>query len=504
MSLLDAFLELFLGDTPEKMNRRLEKKNFKTLRKLKPNIFKKNDSYISPNFTHFLFEAIYPLFSFFKNLDVELRQKKGIPYTSLLIDRHLNEEQIEILNKLDEERINKEIVNYGKKEYTKIVEGYFDAYFGEFSEETVSSIENNYNQLKILSKIYSIGIIKFFQEFDPKLSENNISSSPRFASKSGVIFIDDLEILNQVIFSLEFNNNLARHINLFIKIKNIENISNKNVNTFVSNMRHLKKNNIITLALQILQEKFDYYPRPIKIEGTSFKKYTERFINRKKQIIEKCFISVQENNVDKLIENLFKEHQLKQLEHYNQQFNKKLIRNGLEILKYTKQLECTQSFFALKYKDEQRAIIGLVILKGKFGNNDIRKTMGDSYHEIKNVQLKIKDFDDSLEGSNHFGAKYKRLFLGLGQDQRVPLLINELTEDVEKQAKALVETIMFNFHNLLNSVTELVNSYDNKKRNILQNIFDFDGHRTSITVNKLKKIQFDLHGFVDIIRQMPN
>ena len=504
LRIIHSFLDIFFKDTPEKALKRQIKKTLKIIHSLSPPILKKDDQYLTVDFVKFLYQAMFPLLPVFKLLKIELQEKQGVPYTALLIDRHLKEEQIQILNELEEENVKRDILNYEKDQYLKLVEEDFKKYFGVFSESTKTFIRNNFNQLAILTNITKIEIKNFFKEFDPNFKGDNPFYTPYFSQKPGHIFIDDLEILNQILISLEFNDELLSHLKFFVKAKNIVNINDEKIKAFITSFNELKKAGSLILSLQVLKQDFSYFPDPIASNRPVFKTYMERLINNKKVMIEKCFQSILTNNIEKFMHNLFDKRPRQYLEYYNQEFNNNLSRNHLKTFKYVKHMEFIKSFFILKYNDSLQDTISQIIVKGKFNNSEVQKTLGDCYHELKNLFLKIDAHDRSLESSNEFGSKYRRLFLSLGSDKKTPLIINDVTEKLDGEIRNLIESIVINFKNVLSCAEKITDSYSQKNKRILYNILEFDGNKTQMVINKLAKFQKDIISFMSILKLLPN
>lgn len=488
-----------LGDSPESQTRRYVSANMKILSSTTPKVFTGKEETLALPFINDLFEIFQPFAVAAKLLKNEYMVKKGVSLKRFLVDEITNEEQLELLSSLSEDKLDAHISTMNRDEFYLHVENIITRYIELFKSEDKSRASKIYNTLHIFAYLGEIDYYAFFKEFDKAFKEDDSSYQPTFQEKEARPFVDDFKLMHKIFISLDFDDALLADIELFLKFRSTSLDIKKAKNSFKL-INNLKKRNILETIVRTLMQDKDYTEVPLAFNDLIVNNVLEKIVEEVRGSIDTIFERMKNSHMTNLRSKLFGEETVTPLKGYVSGRNSYFVENGVIPFKYTEELMLVKYWLVLKYNAGVHKLINIFIIKGEWNNEDIKRIMNDTYYILGEYLAKIQAFDIDLSETGDTGRKINRAILTVKKELKNMGSVNEQIDKINVKAGTLIRDFIVAVKMLMMGFEAIDKSYKEGNKKVLNNIKTFDGSKGSVHFAQLPIITNEIILLLNIFK----
>lgn len=266
--------------------------------------------------------------------------------------------------------------------------------------------------------------------------------------------------------------------------------------------KKLSKNTLLAI-IKVTKRDPEFVPKQPKLEQSYLAKYKERLTERFHTDSRKLLEKQREDETNALIQATFGDRPLEPLNGYNETTNILLQEFTMLSLEWIKPLEIIKTFSKHYFDAHFKQILKSVIVEGYFINRSLQTALSSSYYFCEAIPLKLAEFEALFNDKEPFSLTIVKGYLTeleKGMDFETPL--RKMVENMNFQAKNLVQLAVNNFADVFNFTTLLLD--DNKKSvpEAVTNIRTLSGStKNRESFNFLEKERGLFRNFLEIMKK---
>lgn len=502
MSFWQDIIGFFFKETPEQKLAKQINVLLKSLRLMKPSVVESKSDWLAPAFIAHLHEIFQPILGFLALLKIEMLDKKGTSVRRFLLESITTDEQKKQLEMLQEKELVDSIQNMNKKDFYLMVENVLKTFMDGYTNEGKAGINMTYNRLHAFATLGEYDFKMFFTDFDSSFNADNPNYVPRFTSKDGKYFLDDFKQLDKTIHSVIFDDQLVEDFALFLKGLGKPVPDLKKIRASFKKLEALKERAALELFIQAVSKNLDYHSESPVYNDNIVIGLLDQIVREKKAVIDATYAKMKDANLAQLQSQLFGGETTAPLRHYTPRNNQAFQQNGVAIFEFTAELDLVKSFLILKYNKTFKDFINNLIIRGKFKDSESQKLLNDSYYRLNEILTQVTAFDESLSEAGKTGQRIKVLFLSMKKDKKAAMALNDLVEEVNKEAKGVIGEMIVHIKNIYTIFQAIDATYHEQSKKLMLNILDFDGGKTSASVTRIKGFGQEIVLFLNTLKSL--
>jgi hypothetical protein len=107
-------------------------------------------------------------------------------------------------------------------------------------------------------------------------------------------------------------------------------------------------------------------------------------------------------------------------------------------------LNYLKAFLLDYFKKNIREIVDLLLIKGKWANNQPSQTVSESYHQLLKISESISRFDESLGEDGELGHKIANFAVKADRDKKAITNLRTLLKEINDQAGTMISEAVQN------------------------------------------------------------
>ena len=468
--LLDFFKKLFNANHPDNARRQALRKLEANIRDVRPVLYK--NGLIQPNFA----EIIRILFENTKIIDDVLSEtlcsedlQRNNLYEEQLLMTGFNSEAQELIGTMTYEA-RKE----GAKEAQSI---------GRFFEQERRKLEKvikllNSQEMHRIEKI----IVKIKQLFDIcrfnygtllKLFDQSWIGSPSytpdFVATSPELLETSLADLYYVCADMDITNGVAQGILALDKLRYKGQQDDRRKKNIISSLQQLQGifKKVLTSDVILTLYRISRGDSECEIERAVYKedcrqKYASFLESKFMADQERLKIEIQDETIEQQVQELFADRPMELVQGYTSENDMMLRQSTQYAFTYIVAMQVLKTFNVVYYSDNIKSMLNDIIIEGFFNVPTFKSDFSSCVYACNEVAEEIHKFEDMFKRSAPFDeALISSLIRDSHRDADFHIKLKDLTDNINRTAKELLQTQANNFYKLYKIVDEIL--VDSKK-----------------------------------------
>jgi hypothetical protein len=126
------------------------------------------------------------------------------------------------------------------------------------------------------------------------------------------------------------------------------------------------------------------------------------------------------------------------LANYSEQSNPEYAQNMLGGFLHVSALNYLRAFLVEYLPKSIREVVDLLIIKGKWSNNQPSNQMSEAFHQLLAVSEKIGHFDTDLSEDGELGRRLKTIALRADKDRKALVQLRAALQQVNDEARTMI------------------------------------------------------------------
>ena len=428
------FEGLFAPSDPEAEKRRALKLIAKQIGKSKYKFYKCQQNQMQPAMAKWFFELYRDL----SPAQALLATPQAVNVLkNCIIDYSLSDNQKAKVELLTDESITERASKISIKDLSKQVYNDFAALTAEFDQNRIASIDNLYSLFLSFCSFVTFDYYFLLKKFDSGFHERDFSHTPNFVAVKATHLIDDLKDFMAVAWCLRLKANWPTMLKFIKEYKSAEVLSSSTWNKILSRVSDVRSSEILEQIIAYSTENPGYKYQAKDKADRIVDTYLEQTRNRIENLLKKLTSEKANSKSDELLKALFGKTEVVILKNYtaeSEALNSKRMSTRFE---YCLPLNYMKAFLNDYYKKDVREVYDLVIMRGKWTDQDRSKQMSNAYNELLDFSTQITSLDEFI--GNAISSGKHKFILSNGRDinQEAHSILTKGTQDLVLFAKFL-------------------------------------------------------------------
>ena len=375
-----------------------------------------------------------------------------------------------------------------------------------FSQSEVHFRNAIFNSLLSLNEIISYDLYPLVRKFSPAYHEQNPHESPYIHPIKIDMVIEELKYIDDIISSLNIENSLGIPLNIFLRFKGVGVIEDTRVRKFQNLLELIRNQKYITYVVQLGEENPFYKPLTNIIQIDGMKQYIQIITMRIKECFDKVQVKKKNEKFFSLLDNLFGKTSISTIEHYNDEYNKKLIQYELDSFVYTEILEYVKYFYQSDKQKKVLSTIEAISIQAVFTEQWKGNKFIDAYSKFKEVVRSILNLEQNLSDYDNLGKRIKNLIDDLDKQKLLQenknntekpssfFILNDYIKDINNQVKEILKIEEYASRIMVIILLDIINDIKKKDKKTIRNVSSIivpeEGDITNLIINSYNMLRY--------------
>ncbi|MGA2642534.1 MAG: DUF5312 family protein [Spirochaetia bacterium] len=434
--LLDRLLSLFAGDDPERRKQRLLRDITVELKRSRARFYNPVKLTVEPNLARFFWEI-------YKTVAAAQVLLKGAEVSSALkmalVDLSLNDEQALLRERLSEKSIE-ERAKRGmdaaslEAEVKRDVKNFLEG----IDTDWMNDLDALFNRILVFLDLIGFDYFFLLKMFDPGLPERDFSYTPRFQAIEAANVIEELQDFLEFLPNIDPGADWDRILTILKEHRGMEIVARDALRRSLQLIRDVQRSGVMLLIVRHSLSNPAWKP----MNRTHRERIVEPYLNKVKAEAETTAQKVAHDRRNEKMEELaravFGSGTVAKLANYSEQSNPEYAQNMLGGFLHVSALNYLRAFLVEYLPKSIREVVDLLIIKGKWSNNQPSNQMSEAFHQLLAVSEKIGHFDTDLSEDGELGRRLKTIALRADKDRKALVQLRAALQQVNDEARTMI------------------------------------------------------------------
>lgn len=468
----ESFIQKLLGSLfnkkdPEAEKRKLLKQIAKNLSKTKYKFYKASSDQILPTFAKFFYElykAISICQATFNN------QQNPNAFKMMVVDNALTDEQNRILEELTEESITTLSRNMSFEDLKRKIKSDLDVLSADFDKEKILQIDTVYSKLMGFKNFCTFDYYFLLKKFDSTLMEGDFSRTPKFNAIDANYVAEDLKDFLSIAWALPLAEDWSDMMQMFRAAKGVEPIKPTQWSKIVSRLNQLRNSQAFEMVVQLATKDPNYFVQTDEKREQIVENYLEKIRTQAQLTLRKLESEQKNSKIDSIVTQIFNTTSIFSMKYYTEHASEAYRKKNFVGYEYAKPLNYMRAFLIEYVKKEVREYADLILIRGKWSDNQLSQQMSEAYHAMLEYSEKISTFDKKhSEDGGEIGSKLKTLLPRADRDKEAMGIIKTTLKDSNSFAKEYLVNTTKNMITFAKSTKVVIEDHKKQRPELITN-----------------------------------
>ncbi len=433
---LDRLVALFASDDPERQKQRQLRDIANDLRRSRLHFYNPQKATVEPGLARFLWE-IYKAVAAAQVLVKGAEVSGALKMT--LVDSSLSEEQALLKERLSEKSID-ERARKGidpaaleaevKRDVKTLLEG--------IDTNWMNDLDALFNRLLVLLDLIGFDYFFLLKKFDPGLPERDFSYNPRFEAVEATSVLGELQDFLEILPNVDPDADWDRMLAALKEHRGINVVSREALRKAIQLIRDVQKSGLMPLIVRHAMQNPSWKPLVRTHRDHIVEPYLSKLKAEAETTAKKVAHGRHSEKLEELARAVFGSGSVEKLSHYSEASNPEYAQKMLGGFLYVSALNYLRAFLVEYLPKSIREVVDLLIIKGKWANNQPSQQMSEAFHQLLAVSEKIGRFDTDLAEDGELGRRLKTIALRTERDRKAVVQLRMALQQVNDEARTLI------------------------------------------------------------------
>lgn len=488
----NLFSQLFGGDDPEAIKRRLLKNIAKDYARTKNRFYKSNGNIATPNMAKFFYE----IYSTIGTAQAMLTTATPNILKSMVLNNSLSDHARDLLEELSEENIKKKSTTMSLKDLNKDVKDTLNSFMAEFDGTKIKATDDLYNNILMFDSFCKFDFYFMLKKFDKGLKERKFDIQPHFDQVSGTYVAEDLKNFIAVAWVLPLDMTSWENVFDLLKKRSAGGVDVVSVAVWkktLSKLRSIRGGRILEMIVQLITED----PAYKEIFRPEVHHIMDEYLQQIRRSVEDIMGKIKEaqtnGKIDNLVRQVFGDEPIGELKNYNKAWSDPFVKKGFDGFIYCEPMRYLRSFLSNFTKKDLRELSDIILVRGEWVDQHNAEPMSNAYHDLLQISDKLVEFDEKMSEGGEVGIKLKTYLPRADRDRDAKDILKNLLGDANDEAAAIILQASKNFVTYDRNLKTVIEDFAKAPRGeLIMNWKDLDKHAEGnlrqMAVSAYKKI----------------
>lgn len=470
-SISEFFQTIFNSSSPDVKKRQSLKKIENELREIKPVIYK-NDL-VQPNFAEalrILYQNTKPIYDILSNTISSDDLQRNNRFTEQLLLTGFDAETQDMLDVLDFEKQKAaalssdslpHFIERGRRQLESVVK--------QLNTPEMVKIDLVLDHIKQLADICRYNYITPLRLFDINFRAADASYRPDFQPITADLLETPMMDLYYVTADMDISLSMAKAVLALVELYNHGTVTQTtresvmgNLSKIQSVLKHILTPDTLIKVIRLSKQDPDFIPKKAEYHGNARQKYAEYLENKFEANEIRLKVEIKDETISIEVKDLFGDRPLENLTGYNADTNNILRQNSSVAFNWIIPMEVTKTFFMTFYGENVKTLLNDIVIEGFFNNPAYKTEFSSAVYACNDSFDRIAEFEKAFTRDGAFDeaiiASYIR---DSHKDNDFGLKLKDLVEEIDTQARKLIQTEATNVYELYLKIGEIL--LDSKK-----------------------------------------
>jgi hypothetical protein len=436
------FSFLLASDDPERQKQKALKQLAKDLKKARPHYYNPLQGLAEPALARFFYE----FYKTFAPAQVLLRgsRQSGV-LKAVLVELTLTKTQSEMKDRLSEKSIEERARASDPAAILEQVKEEARQFIQSFDVSTINEIDASYNRLAILLDLIEFDYYFLLRKFDSAIPERDFAYKPRFESINAEYVGDELKDFLEILPGVNPDEDWEKLLDILKEYRGVEVVPRDGMRKVLQLVRDVQRSGVL-LAVVRHVDKDPLYKSLLRVHRERIvEPYITKIKGQAELTAQKLVQSRRSEKLEQLTRAVFGTAAISRLSNYSEKANMTFSKKMLGGFTHIATLNFLKAFLLDYFKKTIREIVDLLLIKGKWANNQPSQTISEAYHQLLKISEAITRFDEALAEDGDLGRKMKNVVMKADRDKKAITNLRTLLQEVNEQAGAYLSESVQHF-----------------------------------------------------------
>jgi hypothetical protein len=433
---LDRLFQLFASDDPDRQKQKLLREISAELKRSRAHFYNPAKQTAEPNLARFFWEI-------YKTVAAAQVLLKGAEVSGALkmalVELSLTEEQALLKERLTErsidERAKKGADPAGleaevKRDVKTLMEG--------IDTNWMNDIDALFNRILVFLDVIGFDYFFLLKKFDPGLPERDFSYTPHFESLEASTVLEELQDFLEILPNIDPEADWDRIHAILKQHRGMDIVSRDALRKTLQLVRDVQRSGVMLLMVRHATSNPAWKPMVRTHRDRIVEPYLTKIKAEAETTAQKVAHSRRSEKMEELARAVFGSGAVAKLNNYSEQSNPEYAQKLLGGFLHVSALNYLRAFLVEYLPKSIREVVDLLIINGKWANNQPSNQMSEAFHQLLNVSEKIGQFDTDLAEDGELGRRLKTIALRADRDRKALVQLRAALQQVNDEARTMI------------------------------------------------------------------
>ncbi len=434
--LLDGLVALFSSDDPERVKQRRLREINAELRRSRARFYNPQKGTTEPGLPRFFYEIYRTVAAaqvLLKGAEASGALKLALVELTLSDEQHLLRERL--TEKSIDERAGK---GADPARIETEVKADLKAFYESISASWMNDVDALYNRLLVLLDLIGFDYFFLLKKFDAGLPERDFSYTPRFENLEIAAVLGEVQDFLEILPSIDPDADWDRILSILKEHRGMETMSREALRKTVQSLREAQRSGILLLIARHVLQNPGWKPMVRTHRERIVEPYLAKVKTEAESTTEKVAYGRRNEKLEELARAVFGSGSVPKLAHYAEGSNPEFAQKMLGGYRYVSAMNYLRAFLVDFLPKSVREVVDLLIIKGKWTDNQPSQQMSEAYHQLLRINELITRFDEELSEEGELGRKVKTMALRAERDAKARALLRGALQQVNDEAHMMI------------------------------------------------------------------
>src|SRR5574344_145269 len=227
-------------------------------------------------------------------------------------------------------------------------------------------------------------------------------------------------------------------------------------------LKHVFTSEILLNIIRIAKKTPDFTPQHAQYHGNARQKYADYLEAHFVANENRLKVEIKDDTIKSEVGTLFADQEMEELLGYNETLNMQLKQNSPSSFIWVTPIQVVKTFLHVYYNEQVKTLLNDIVIEGFFNNPAYKSEFSASVYACNDASQRVEAFEQKFARGGEFDeAIISSLIRDSHKDADFTLKIKDMIEQINRQAKNIIQAEATNVYDLYTKIGELL--IDSKK-----------------------------------------
>jgi hypothetical protein len=302
----------------------------------------------------------------------------------------------------------------------------------------INEIDATFNRLLVLLDLIGFDYFFLLKKFDPGMPERDFSYAPHFEAIEAAGILEELQDILEILPNVDPDADWDRMLGVLKEHRGIEVVSREALRKGLHLIRDAQRSGILLMMVRHMMGNPAWKPMIRSHRERIVEPYISKLKTEAETTAAKVARGKRSEKMQDLARLVFGTGTVSKLTNYSENSNPEYAQKMLGGFLYVTALNYLRAFLDDYLSKSIREVVDLLIVKGKWADNQPSQQMSEAYHQLLKVSETIAHFDADLAEDGERGRRLKTIAMRADRDRKALVQLRMALQQVNDEARTML------------------------------------------------------------------